>query len=251
MSILSDFEDRVGGALEGAFASVFRSPVQPAEIAKALARAMDDGRVTGVGKVYAPVSYVVAISIEDSDNFGAFITTLAGELSTFLVDHAREHVYHLTQTPRVDFVEDDALRLGRFRVTAELAFEEEEPFEPGPAPGAVYDHESERAGEPAPAFAGPGGLSTVTVGETGHDVALRGDRVLIGRTNACDICLPDANVSRSHAAIVCHDGAWHIEDLDSTNGTLLNGHPVASGLLRDGDVIEIGLTRLTYHSHGR
>lgn len=248
MSILSDFEDRVGGALEGAFASVFRSPVQPAEIAKTLARAMDDGRVTGVGKVYAPVSFVVALSIEDSDNFGAFITTLAGELSTFLVDHAREHVYHLTEKPRVDFVEDEDLRLGRFRVSAELAFEEEDEPEPGPVPGSVYDHESEGAGEPAPSLAG---LATVTVGETGHDVALRGDRMVIGRTNASDICLPDANVSRRHAAIVCHDGLWHIEDLDSTNGTLLNGHPAVSERLRDGDVIEIGLTRLTYHSRGR
>ncbi len=71
MSILTDFEDRVGGALEGMFAGVFRSPVQPVEIAKALAKAMDEGRTVGVGKVYAPVAYTVALSPQDAAKFGA------------------------------------------------------------------------------------------------------------------------------------------------------------------------------------
>jgi hypothetical protein len=248
MSILSDFEDRVGGALEGAFASVFRSPVQPSEIAKALARAMDDGRVTGVGKVYAPVSFIVSLSIEDTDNFGAFTATLAGELSTYLVDHAREHVYHLTEKPRIVFVEDEDLRLGRFRVSAELAFAEADEFEPGPVDESFYDHEAKEPDEPATPFAG---LATVTVGDTDHDVALRGDRMVIGRIDSCDICLSDVNVSRRHAAIVRHGDEWRIEDLESTNGTLLNGRPVTSERLQDRDVIEIGLTRLTYHSRGR
>ena len=47
MSILSDFEDRVASAVEGLFAGAFRSPVQPAELAKALAKAMDDERMVG------------------------------------------------------------------------------------------------------------------------------------------------------------------------------------------------------------
>lgn len=243
MSILSDFEDRVGGALEGAFASVFRSPVQPSEIAKSLAKAMDDGRMVGVGKVYAPVSYVVALSPEDEDNLGAFTATLAGELATYLVDHARERVYHLASHPHVAFVTDDDLRLGRFRVSAELAFAEDVPELPAGGAG-FYDRES--GDEPAPVP----GLATVTVGETGHDVALRGERVTIGRVSDCDICISDANVSRRHAAIVRADGTWRIEDLGSTNGTLLNGAPVESAELADGDVIGIGLTRLVFHSNG-
>ena len=53
MSIMSDFEDRLSRTVEGLFAGAFRSPVQPAELAKALSRAMDDGRRVGAGKVYA------------------------------------------------------------------------------------------------------------------------------------------------------------------------------------------------------
>ena len=62
MSVLSDFEDSVSRAVEGMFAGVFRSPVQPAELAKALARAMDRNRRVGVGKVYAPNVYTVLLS---------------------------------------------------------------------------------------------------------------------------------------------------------------------------------------------
>lgn len=237
MSILSDFEDRVGGALEGMFAGVFRSPVQPVEIARALAKAMDDGRTIGVGKVYAPLGFTVALSPEDDENFGSFTATLGGELGTFLADHAREHGYHLTAQPHVTFVVHDDLRLGRFRVSAELAapeFVAAPPAEREARAASPHDHE----------------LATVTVGETGHDVALTGTSVVIGRLASSGIRLADSNVSREHAAFVRDGDGWAIEDLASTNGTLLNGEPVSRQRLRNGDIIEIGLARLTYHGPG-
>jgi pSer/pThr/pTyr-binding forkhead associated (FHA) protein len=46
------------------------------------------------------------------------------------------------------------------------------------------------------------------------------------------------------------EDGWAIEDLDSTNGTRLNGQPVRRARLHDGDVIEIGLTRLHYRGPG-
>jgi hypothetical protein len=246
VSILSDFEDRVGGALESVFAGVFRSPVQPVEIARALGKAMDDGRSVGVGKVYAPMGYTVALSPEDADIFGAFSTTLAGELSTFLTDHARERRYHLVAPPRVSFVVHDDLRLGRFRVSAELAAPE-----PARAPEPEFAH---APGERFPEVreTGPGsGLATVTVGDLALDVALTGDRVEVGRLATSGIQLADSNASRQHAAFVREDGVWAIVDLDSTNGTMLNGSPVAHAVLADGDVVEIGVTRLTYHEPRR
>ena len=249
MSILSDFEDRVGSALEGMFAGVFRSPVQPVELARALAKAMDDGRSVGVGKVYAPLGYVVALSPEDDEKFGAFTATLSGELATFLTDHARERGYHLVAHPRVTFEVHDDLRLGRFRVSAELA-----------VPEALVA----QAPVPAPEFAAPEGsdfydrerdlrsdLATVTVGDLEHDVVLSGDRVTIGRLASASIHVEDANASREHAAFVRDGDTWLVEDLGSTNGTLLNGTPVDRTVLHDGDVIEIGVSRLTFHGPGR
>lgn len=241
MSILSDFEDRVAGAVEGLFAGAFRSPVQPAELAKALAKAMDDGRVVGVGKVYAPVSYLVALSEEDQGKLGTFTSTLGGELATYLSDHARERGYDLTDKPHVRFITHEDLRLGRFRVSAELATGEAgKAFSAPPV-------EAERAVVDRPPSA-LSSMATVTVGETHHDVALRGEQVVVGRLSDCDICLSDANASRRHAAFAREGDGWTIDDLGSTNGTYLGGEQVTGPVrLRDGDVVEIGLTRLTYH----
>lgn len=230
MGILSDFEDRIASGIEGIFAGAFRSPVQPAELAKALGKAMDDGRSIGVGKVYAPTAFTVAVSEEDADELGDFRATLAGELATYLIDHARENAYHLTSRPTVTFVTHEDLRLGRFRVSAALA----ETIEPA----AVAPHHRTET---------TGGLATVTVGDDLHDVALRGDQVVVGRLADCEIQIPDSNVSRRHAAFIRLDDGWAIEDLESTNGTRLNGQAVTRARLHDGDVVEVGLTRLVYH----
>lgn len=246
MSILSDFEDRVAGAVEGLFAGAFRSPVQPVEIAKALSRAMDDGRMLGVGKVYAPVTYTVALSPEDFENLAGFSATLAGELSTFLVDHAREKSYHLTAKPAVAFTVHDDLRLGRVRVSAGLA----------PVGLAAVEPDAEDVDGGGAELADLEGdsasqrLDTVTIGETAHDVVLRGERMVVGRLKSCDICIEDANASRRHAEFVRVGDEWYIHDLRSTNGTLLNGRPAGHEVLRDGDVVEVGVTRMVYHRHG-
>ncbi len=242
MSILSDFEDRVANAVEGLFAGAFRSPVQPVEIAKALAKAMDDGRAVGVGKVYAPVSYTVALSREDRRNLGEFTNTLEGELATYLADHAREQGYTLTVKPHVSFDVHDDLKLGRFRVSADLA-PAETAAEPEPSPEIEPSAPSSAA---VPARPASHAVATLTVGD--HDVVLSGARLVIGRLHGCDVCLADANVSRRHAELAAAGGTWSVRDLDSTNGTFVNGKPVAETPLADGDVIEVGTTRLVYHA---
>ncbi|MHB9003359.1 MAG: FhaA domain-containing protein [Coriobacteriia bacterium] len=257
MSILSDFEDRIAGAVEGLFAGAFRSPVQPAELAKALSRAMDDGRQVGVSTVYAPTVFRVQLSKEDTREFGEFLPTLAGELSTYLSGYADEHGYKLPARPTIEFDVHDGLKLGRFRVAASL----------GAASAAVQAEAQRHPARPrtpmAPAAemrtataddegsAGMFARATVTVSDMHHDIALEGDRMVVGRLSECQICLPDQNVSRQHAAFVSEGAGWAIEDLDSTNGTLLNGEPIRHARLRDGDVIGIGATKLSYHEPRR
>jgi hypothetical protein len=297
LSLLSDFEDRVGRAVEGGFARVFRSPVQPAELAKAAGKEADRGRKVGVGKVYAPTLYNVLLSPEDDENLSGFAETLAGELETYLVGYARERSYTLAARPVVRFIVDPELRLGRFDIIGELLspeelaeelgeeFEDEQDETPaapaankvGPTtdaeaaaiaelaalgqlgtaaaterklsipiikPGLFFDAEAEDSddmGAPAP------GIATITVRGVDHDVVLRGDRMVVGRLSTCEISLQDKNTSRQHAAFVKDGVGWAVEDLGSTNGTLVNGRRVDRMQLRDNDVIVVGITELIYH----
>ena len=258
MSILSEFEDRIGRGVEGVFAGVFRSPVQPAELARAVGKEMDRRRVVGIGKMWAPTLYSILLSPEDDAKLGGFAETLAGELETYLVGYAREHSLSLAARPVVRFLVDDELKLGRFEVIGELLSPEELaeelgdnlPPEVAPAavpvvrPGLLFDAESEDADE----FGSPvSGIATVTMHDIDHDVVLRGERMLIGRTKECDICIADANTSRQHAAFVPEGDGWAIEDLGSTNGTLVNGKAVTHQRLRNDDVIVVGITELVYH----
>ncbi len=73
------------------------------------------------------------------------------------------------------------------------------------------------------------------------------DGLVIGRSPDCAVPLRDEKSSRHHARIVVQVGVVEVEDLDSRNGTLLNGTRVKRRMLRDGDVITVGTTRLVYH----
>lgn len=72
------------------------------------------------------------------------------------------------------------------------------------------------------------------------------DRLVIGRVAACDVVVADNKASRRHAQLIVEAGVVEVEDLGSSNGTMLNGKPVERRMLRDGDRIEIGKTVIVY-----
>ncbi|MEP7182316.1 MAG: FHA domain-containing protein [Betaproteobacteria bacterium] len=81
---------------------------------------------------------------------------------------------------------------------------------------------------------------------TSLDIRLERERVTIGRRADNDICLPYPAVSGEHASVVTILADSFLEDLGSTNGTLVNGKPVAKHFLRDRDQIDIGRQKLVY-----
>ena len=78
------------------------------------------------------------------------------------------------------------------------------------------------------------------------DVRLDRERITMGRRPDNDVCLPYPAVSGEHAAVVTILADSFLEDLGSTNGTLVNGKPVAKHFLRDHDQIDIGKQKLVY-----
>ena len=76
------------------------------------------------------------------------------------------------------------------------------------------------------------------------------DDVTIGRGSDVAVRIPDDEISRRHARLGLEGDQIYVEDLGSTNGTLVNGKPVARRALQDGDKIQVGTTtilKFTYH----
>ncbi len=83
-------------------------------------------------------------------------------------------------------------------------------------------------------------------GKVLQEVILTKERVTIGRRLHNDIVLDDIRISGEHAVIVTVDGDSCVEDLNSTNGTQVNGQPVKTHYLRHGDVIKLAGYWLSY-----
>jgi hypothetical protein len=72
------------------------------------------------------------------------------------------------------------------------------------------------------------------------------DGLILGRMSSSGVVVKDTKASRRHARLIVVGPVVEIEDLGSSNGTLLNDKPVKRRMLRDGDVVQIGTTRITY-----
>lgn len=94
----------------------------------------------------------------------------------------------------------------------------------------------------------PGTLVILNGSFEGMTYELRSEETMIGRNPTTDITLLDEGISREHALILFddEDGIYVIEDLQSTNGTKLNGKRIRSAELNDGDEIQVGLTRFAF-----
>ena len=87
-------------------------------------------------------------------------------------------------------------------------------------------------------------LTSLTVNGRVHPLTAR--LVVLGRSRECDITISDNNVSRRHAEIVQEGATYWVADLDSTNGTELNGRRVTRAKLSDGDRIGLGGAELVF-----
>jgi hypothetical protein len=249
VSILRNIESKLEGLFEGAFSRTFKSKVQPVEIARKLAKEMQDNKTVSIARTYVPNQYVVWLSPDDRSQFGGYEDGLKKELSDYLLEHARGEGLALLTRPSVEFETDERLRLGEFGIQAMLVRppEAEKPeLDPEPAEFGhtmVYsvDRDARRLEAPQREFTG----RAMLVGR-GKRTVLSGSRVVIGRSRDAEITLDDPNVSRRHAELRNEGGAWVVADLGSTNGVKVNGQRVNEQALSPGDEITVGLERLTY-----
>ncbi len=78
------------------------------------------------------------------------------------------------------------------------------------------------------------------------EVHLQRPKIVIGRATDCDISILRSGVSRRHAVVFLNDDTWFVQDLESSNGTFVNGKSIRQYRLTDGDVIRIGVEEIEF-----
>lgn len=215
---IQGFERRLESLVEGTFARVFKSGLNPVELGRKMVREMDDNRTVNVnGRVIVPNLYQFSLSRDDY----AQLAEISGSLSRDLADAAREHArdmgYGFVGPISVSMTTDDGLRPGLFSVAAR--FKESD---------------------------------NILVGSlllpTGDRVPLGNYVITIGRASDCTIVLGDPKVSRRHAEIRPTNQGFLVVDLNSTNGSFVNRQPISQQLLSDGDEVGFGHTYFYYEA---
>lgn len=231
MNALARFEDLVEHLFEGSLKQLLRSPVQPAEIAKRLERAMELGQRAAVAKVLAPTHYAVFLHPEDYAALEPARGVLEREMARFIVERAQERNLSLLARPRVTLNARPGTRRRQVRVEAQLA-------------DTTVEEEHTGELEWTPAIAAPPGLQARLhfVDGAGQPCAVQLDRqqTTLGRARDNDVILDDPRVSRYHARIVQRYGQFVLQDLGSTYGTALNEQIVQESILRHGDRLSLG-----------
>lgn len=228
MGILRDFESRLERIVEGAFTKAFRSGVQPVELARRVMREMEAHKTVGLKEVWVPNRYVIHLAQEDRERFSGMERGLAQELEQVVIQGAKERGFGLPAAPEVTFQTDPALKRGAFHMDTELS------EETGPAPSD---------GTPLPGHAI---LVLLEEGKPAREFALHDGAAVIGRMEGSEIEIGDPGASRRHAEVRKQGADFILDDLGSTNGTLVNGSEVGQHTLADGDRITIGRTVLEF-----
>jgi Protein of unknown function (DUF3662)/FHA domain len=258
MSVLRSLEEKIAGLVEGTFGRVFRSEVRPVELARKLAKEMDEHRTVSVSRTYVPNEYVVWLSPQDRQRYEGVEQSVIDELGAYLLEHARRERLALVSKPQIEFRTDERLALGEFGIQARLV----EPHQEARAGGAdvpearpadfghtmVYSTSDRH--QSALSEVGGGNQNVrprAVIVANGKRLRVPPGGALIGRSREADIVLDDSNVSRRHAEISPSGQNWLIQDLGSTNGVRVNGRTVdGPHPLESGDRIELGTVSVTF-----
>jgi hypothetical protein len=201
VGLLDSFEKGLERAVNSAFAKTFRSGIQPVEIASALRSELDKkAAVVARDRILAPNTFRVSLSPSDDDRMSALGGALNHELDTLVHKHAKAQGYSFAGPVSITLERDDQVSTGTLRVESSTAQGGDVSWR------GVVDVEGRR-------------------------VPLTKSRTVIGRGSDADITISDAGTSRKHVEILWDGERAMVRDMNSTNGTMLNGSKVTEAAL--------------------
>ncbi|MFF3214734.1 FhaA domain-containing protein [Streptomyces sp. NPDC002886] len=279
MGVLKRFEQRLEGLVNGTFAKVFKSEVQPVEIAGALQRECDNNAtIWNRERTVVPNDFIVELSTGDYERLSPYSGQLGDELAGLVRDYAKQQRYSFMGPIKVQLEKADDLDTGLYRVRSRTlaSSTSQSPGQPGPGQGQGHQAPPAQpggygyppaspppmpAGPPPggpgarrPAAGGPGGPAPVPSGGAvrRHWIEINGTRhqisrptLVLGRSTEADVRIDDPGVSRRHCEIRTGTPST-IQDLGSTNGIVVDGQHTTRATLRDGSRIVVGSTTIIY-----
>lgn len=267
MGVLKRFEQRLEGLVNGTFAKVFKSEVQPVEIAGALQRECDNNAtIWNRDRTVVPNDFIVELSAPDFERLSPYSGQLGDELAGLVRDYAKQQRYTFMGPIKVHLEKADDLDTGLYRVRSRtLASSTSQapaggqgggarggygyppvgapPMPAAPPPGG---HPGPSAGQRAPSPGGPAGAHVrrwIEINGTRHQISR--PTLVLGRSTDADVRIDDPGVSRRHCEIRTGTPST-IQDLGSTNGIVVDGQHTTRATLRDGSRIVVGSTTIVY-----
>ncbi|WP_338495162.1 DUF3662 and FHA domain-containing protein [Streptomyces sp. SJL17-4] len=284
MGVMKRFEQRLEGLVNGTFAKVFKSEVQPVEIAGALQRECDNNaQIWNRERTVVPNDFIVELSAPDYERLSPYSGQLGDELAGLVRDYAKQQRYTFMGPIKVHLEKAEDLDTGLYRVRSRTLASSTSQSQP-PAGGQQQPHQQQHQGQgrggygyppagapPMPASPPPGapgprpaaaaaGRPTApgpgTHGGAGTQVRrwieINGNRhqisrptLVLGRSTDADVRIDDPGVSRRHCEIRTGTPST-IQDLGSTNGIVVDGQHTTRATLRDGSRIVVGSTTIVY-----
>lgn len=215
MGILDRFERTLERFFNGAFAKTFRSGLQPVEISAALKRELDTtASVVSRDRILVPNRFHVQLSPADFERMTAQGQPLIDELMRVVEEHAARQHYQFAGGLSIKLLEDDTLAEGQIDIASRSV------------QGQV--------------------AWTPVLDVDGRRIRLGIGSTVIGRGTDADITIDDSGASRRHAEVVWDGRRAGVRDLGSTNGTKLNGRPIAQAALEPDSAILIGRHELVF-----
>ncbi|MBT2444793.1 FHA domain-containing protein [Streptomyces sp. ISL-36] len=273
MGVLKRFEQRLEGLVNGTFAKVFKSEVQPVEIAGALQRECDNNAtIWNRERTVVPNDFIVELSTPDYERLSPYSGQLGDELSGLVRDYAKQQRYTFMGPIKVHLEKADDLDTGLYRVrsrTLASSSSQQQPPAAGPQQGrgpGGYGYPPagappmpaapppgaagmQRPGQPP--VGGPGPMPAsgaqvrrwIEINGTRHQISR--PTLVLGRSTDADVRIDDPGVSRRHCEIRTGTPST-IQDLGSTNGIVVDGQHTTRATLRDGSRIVVGSTTIVY-----
>ncbi len=246
MNALQQFENFMERMLEGSFTRLFRSSVQPAEVARRIERAMEHNVTVSIGHQYAPNAFQVRLHPEDYKAFEPYRPRLEREMAAFVRETAGERGWELLSAPHVAINSNGDLPRHGIEVEARLVDQpdrtavEADAGAYQPTVAMPIQRQAVRPAQPRQPIVPPAQAPATLRLPNGSAVQVGTPLFGLGRELDNDLVIEDSRVSRHHAQLVYAHNHYAVRDLTSTNGTFVNGRPIGTAVLNTGDRISLG-----------